>query len=92
VGYRLETEVVVRAVQTHGLFRHCRLESVLGGLVVVAEGDEGSTDPKQHRGMDLAMCVLLELSESPCGLFDLQVGRIHGDQCTLLFLDIKEFN
>ena len=70
---------------THGLLAHGRLVGVAGRLVVVREGDDGSTDSQNHGRVDLAVSVCLDgggIIFCSC----LQILHRHGNHGGLLFL------
>ena len=48
VGVGVGPQLAIQAVQAHCLLDHCALEGVLGGLVVVGEGDHGGAHSEHH--------------------------------------------
>lgn len=82
----LHSDLVVGAVQTHGLFRHGALKCVLGRLVVVGEGNDRTAHTEQHRWMNFAMCV--------SQLFGIvfQVGQIHRNETVFLLFHVQVLN
>ena len=81
--------LVVGHIHAHGLLAHSRLIGVSRGLVVVREGDDGGTHPKDHGWMDLTMCEVGcagNLGVVPCiG----QVSYVHGYHGGLLLLCVQ---
>lgn len=55
IGLGVHTGLVVGDIHAHGLLAHSRLVRVPGGLVVVREGDDGGTHPKDHGRVDLTV-------------------------------------
>ena len=55
IGLGVHTRLVVGDVHAHGLLAHGRLVCVPGRLVVVREGNDGRTNPKDHGRVDLAV-------------------------------------
>lgn len=79
----LHSDLVVGAVQTHGLFRHGALKCVLGRLVVVGEGNDRTAHTEQHRWVNLAMGV-----SQLFGII-LQVRQVHRNETVLLLLHVQ---
>ena len=55
IGLGVHSGLVVGHIHAHGLLAHSRLIGVPGRLIVVREGDDGSTHPKDHGWMDLTV-------------------------------------
>ena len=89
ISLGVHSGLVVGDIHAHGLLAHSRLVGVPGRLIVVREGDDGCTHPKDHGRMDLAMrevgCAG-HLGVVPCiG----QVSDVHGYHGGFLFFCVQ---
>ena len=58
--YSMACQARAKQRDTHSLLAHGRLVGVTWRLVVVGEGDDGSTDAQNHGGVNLAVRVGLD--------------------------------
>mmetsp|Transcript_33705 Transcript_33705/g.69614 ORF Transcript_33705/g.69614 Transcript_33705/m.69614 type:complete len:290 (+) Transcript_33705:1666-2535(+) len=81
VGQRVDAHLEVGGIDAHSLLAHGGLVGVAGGLVVVGEGDDTRAHAQHHRGVDLAVCVAVQVAAS-------HVFDEHGDVACLLLHDV----
>lgn len=57
----LHARVKICAVDAHCLLRHCALECVFGGLIMIGKRNDGSAYSKHHRRMNLTVSISISV-------------------------------
>ncbi len=89
IGLGVHTSLVVSHIHAHGLFAHSRLVGVPGGLVVVREGDDGGTHPKDHGWVDLTVGEVGGAGHLGVIPGIAQVCNVHGYHGRLLLFSVQ---